>query len=479
MSNIINLIDSAADPKAEALKLSRNNILDTENQYAELDLIRFVDDDHLLKMMAGNVAERAHMPVNTTFMMLLGVFSSMAARKYQVHYPDGTPLPIGLYIVAEQPSGTGKTRCFKPVQAPFYEILDRVKAECQDRLSALESIEEPTEQEAEELKQLQAKEKRLKALLFVTNSTSEALDDLLNATRGFFSATSTEQGLLNSLLGLLYSKKENNNDAMLNGFDGGHCGTLRTSRQAYSGPIVGGVVCYAQAGSVEKVLDASNGTGLSERFLMLAEPHKLGTRDHTKSVPPDTDLEKAYRQKCAFFESVLVRPEKFGDLCQLTISKEGFRLINEFRNSIEPHLADGMKYSHISLRGAASKIDMQIMKLAANLHLLDSGAPQIEDRHVQAAIGIAGSLLEANLKLCREKGLIGLKAEFQAVIEYLSKKHGECSESEILNSLRNTQPFKSFTGNKREAIRTALAEMMKQGLIELAVTNGKPAYSLL
>jgi hypothetical protein len=57
---------------------------------------------------------------------------------------------------------------------------------------------------------------------------------------------------------------------------------------------------------------------------MLAEQHKLGLLDHTKYIPADPDLEKAYRQKCIFFESVINHPDKFGGLCRLKISKTGF-----------------------------------------------------------------------------------------------------------------------------------------------------------
>lgn len=474
-SKIISL-DQARDPRAEVL--SNNSILDSDSSYSKLDLIRHVDEGHLLKRLSGNVASRAHLPVNTVFMMDLGIFASMAARKFYVEYQDGTPLPIGLYIAAEQPSGTGKTRCLSAAQNPFYELLDTVKADCKKRIKELEAKAERTEQESEEQQDLIAKLKRISSPLFVTNSTPEALDQILHDTNGFFSAVSSEQGLLNSLLGKSYQNGANNNDSMLNGFDGARGGNLRASRSAYSGRIVGGVVCFAQQGSIETILGASNGTGLSERFLMLAEPHKLGTRDHTKYIAADPDLEKEYCQKCGFFESVINDPTKFSDLCRLEISKTGFRMINEFRNEIEPHLADGGKYSHVSLRGSASKIDMQIMKISANLHLLDTGAPRIDDKHIKAAIGIAGDLLEENLRLCRDKGIIGLKAEFQAVISYLSSKHGHRAAQDIINSLRNTRPFKDFTGNKPALIRSTLSEMVEQGLIVMTVLGTTPAYSM-
>jgi hypothetical protein len=479
MSNVINFLDAAIDPKAEALKSSVNSVLDSENQYAALDLMQYIDDSHLLKRLSQYVAASAHLPVNTVFMMGMSVFSSMAARKYCTHYEDGTRLPIGLYAVAEQPSGTGKSRCLNSFQNPFRKIHARIRTDHFKRLAELEGLEELDAAQAAELDDLKSKTDRICTDLFISNSTPEALDQILSNTSGFFSAVSSEQGLLNSLLGDPSKRGTNNNDSLLFGFEGGWPSNQRVSRRAYSGYVAGSICVFAQQGSIEKILDASGGTGVSERFIMLAEPHKLGGRDHAKKVYFDSDLYAAYEQKCEFIERIIDEPMRLDDLFLLRISDSGYQLINEYRNEIEPHLADGKKFSHVSLRGAAGKVDMQIMKIASNLQILDNGNPIISDKYIKAAISITHALLESNLKLCREKGLVGLKAEFQTVIAYLSSKHGARSGQEIINSLRNTQPFKSFTGNRPDAIRAALSEMVEQRLIELTVISGKPAYSML
>ncbi len=117
--------------------------------------------------------------------------------------------------------------------------------------------------------------------LFVTNSTPEGLEKSLYFSKGFFSAISSEKGLFNSLFGKSYGNGENNNDIVLNGFNGDYVATSRATREGYVGHVSGGIVCFAQAGSVETVLEASNGSGLSERFFMIVEPHNLGIRDFT------------------------------------------------------------------------------------------------------------------------------------------------------------------------------------------------------
>ena len=73
---------------------------------------------------------------------------------------------------------------------------------------------------------------------------------------------------------------------------------------------------------------------------------------------------------------------------------------------------------------------------------------------------------------------MGVKAEFTAVINYLTSKSGIKSERDIINSLRNTQPFKDFSGDKSGLIRKTLNEMVEQKLLKKLVDAGKMNYSL-
>lgn len=301
------------------------------------------------------------------------------------------------------------------------------------------------------------------------------MDIWLKANKGYISLASSEQGLMNSVLGIINSgsgkdKRANNNDTLLNLFDGQRIGSLRIGRVPFSGQPVGAVACFAQDGLVQTILEASNGTGVSERFLMIVENHNLGNRDHMKKRPEDKALLAEYAEKCQFFRDVLINPLMYDDLVQLKLSDRAMTLIAMYKNKIEMHLADGGKFSHISLRGAAGKADTQIIKIAANLQVLDDPSLGIvADKYVEAAIGIFNDLLEANLKLCRDKDIIGHTAEYEAITAYLSRQHSnQALASAIINSMRNTQPFKSFTGSKSQAINDALSGMVGEGLLTVS-----------
>ena len=468
---------AAPAPLAYAEPSNYNDILDKERRYCSVDLLQHIAGDSLIKRLSKQIAFVTDIPESTVFLSGLAVYSAIAARNWCVNYPDGTALPIGLYVVAEQPSGTGKSRCLNTFQKPFFKSQKIALKNINARIKELENQAELGESEERELKHLSNRD----VMLFVTNTTSEGLEVTLPQTNGFFSAVSAEQGLFDSLLGLSYGTSKNNNDLALLGFDGSHMSSCRAKRKGYVGEVVGSVVSFAQQGSIEKVLDSSNGTGLSERFLMIAEPHALGSRDHAKQVAGDYTIEADYAKLCEFAIDVLETPKEFAELNCLLISEQGDQLITDYRNHIEPHLKDGGVFSHVSLRSAASKVNMQVMKIAAVLHLLDgSGDYQynIPDRHVVSAIAICNELLRSALVLCKNKGIMGAKAEYTAILNYISKGNKTKSELEIKNSMRNTMPFKDYTGSRADLVTKTLKDMCEQRLLTINFVGSKPIYSL-
>jgi len=463
-----------------ALDTTHNATLDTENNYCSVDLLQYVDNSHLLKRLSFSAGKAMDLPPNTVFLMGLGIFSAIAARRYRVNYEHYGSLPVGLYIVAEQPSGTGKSRCLNLFQKPFFKAEGEFKEDRKKAIADLEQQIADCEAKDKNGTELSTELKELKnkgfAALFTTNSTPEAMEENLKHSCGYFAAVSSEQGLFNSLLGKLYNDNgANNNDLLLNGYDGGYISSSRIKRDGYCGDVIGAAVMFAQHGSIDTILSSSNGTGLSERFLFIAEPHKLGKRDFTNRSGIHPDLIAQYDSVAGnLINTIFNEPLKPSDLYGLTISENGFNLINNFRNDLEERLADGGRYSHVSIRGAAAKIDMQIMKIAANLHLLDAGQgePVIDDKHVTAAIHIAYELIEANFKILNAKGMIGAKAEYTAILALFEKNDSARTERNIIQCKSQTEPFKSHTGNKSALIKQTLKDMAKEKLLS-AVMNEK------
>ena len=460
-----------------------DSILDSDVKYSSADLLQYVDDGHIIKRLSLQIAEETDLPPSTVFLAILGVFSSVAVRKYSVLYKNNEPLPIGLYVVTEQPSGSGKSRCLKVSQKPFYVISEEIHYGIKKSIVFLKSKEDRTQEEEDQFKVLNARFESFQPI-FTTNTTAEGLEKQLAKSNGFFSGVSSEQGLFNVLFGGAYKgdSKVNNNDVVLNGFDGGYINSSRVTRDGYCGHVAGGIVCFAQTGSTETLLNSSNGTGLSERFLMLAEPHSLGKRNHLKEVVRDPAIVLGYAKKCDSLKDAIESPRKFDDLIGITISDSGFLKIKNYLNTIEKDLADGGKFSHTSLRGAAAKVDMQVMKIAANLYLTDRNGDEplyiIDDKYIDSAIAISNALLEANLKLCQNKGVMGAKAEYDAILSLFEENSRERKERAIIQSRSRVEPFRSFSGNKSQLIKNTLNEMVKQRLLAKTTANGTVSYCL-
>lgn len=470
------------------IKKKNNVVLDSETRYNNVDLLRHLPNNFMFANLVRSAAGVMHLPTSTVLMVGLSCYSALTSRAYSIRYEHGGSKPVGLYCIAEQPSGTSKTRCMNEFLNPITDVQVKIKRERSARTRVLEAMVNLDDDEKEELNLL--KKNRVLGL-YHTNSTAEAIEIELESSGGCFSAMSSEQGLLNSLLGFNYnangtgqSQKTSNNDLLLNGFDGGYMNSARVSRKGYNGYVIGAVCVFAQDFSVEKILEASNGTGLSERFLLLSESHYLGTRDHKVSRGVDKLLQKKYRENIHDLTLDTFNPDNIKDRTELSLTGEGYDMIYDFKNHIEPRLLDGADLSHSVLRGAASKADMQIMKIAANLHLLDHDsaldAPVVvADKHVTAAIGIVKDLLENMIRLCNSKNFIGERSELEAVLSYLSRKGKPSVRREIINSLRATQPFKSFTGSKTEKINDTLDKLILSGeLVEAHLPDGRIIYSI-
>ncbi|HCT99161.1 MAG TPA: hypothetical protein DF614_03570, partial [Methylococcaceae bacterium] len=436
-----------------------DHFLNDEPYYYSVKLLSQVSPNHIMHRLAEHIAQTCDLPVSTVFLIGLAVFSGMSCRKWVVEYPDGGTLPTCLYVVAEQPSGTSKTRALTAFQRAFTNIINKAINTYNENLSAIEDLIENEKKKEKNQETITEMIDYANSLMPTTNTTPAGLEKSLIDSNGFFSAVSSEQGLFNTLLGLNYGGgKYNNNDILLNGRDGGFINVRRMGRECYAGHVVGNIVCFAQEGSIEKVISASNGTGVSERFLMIAEPHQLGQRNHTKSVPHQPELFMEYQKKCLFIKEILDDQARYEDLIKLKIDENDWHRINLFKNKIEPYLMDGQNLSHGVIRGAVNKVSMQVMGIAANLHLLEDGGENttIDSKHIQTAIDITDQLIISLHNVCLKKDMIGTHAEFKAILDFFVGKpdNFKPTAQEIKKSRTKVKPF---TGYNRKSLRVQYA----------------------
>ena len=131
---------AAVPVKSDNVPPKPNKILDDEVDYFELDLLKHVPDSYILKRLSIATANAIQLPVSSVFLAGLGVFSSISCRRYVVAYQHGGDVPIGLYTIIEQPSGTGKSWCLTTFQKPFFKAHDAKVKAYQKQLTRLKNI---------------------------------------------------------------------------------------------------------------------------------------------------------------------------------------------------------------------------------------------------------------------------------------------------------------------------------------------------
>lgn len=448
-----------------------------------LDLMKHLDDNHLIKRLAKSVAVNAQMPASSTFLAALSTVSSILCRDYETCYQDGKGIPLGLYAVIEQPSGTGKSRCVGVFQEPVFEIEAKVRKEKIKEFMRLGEDEQGDDKDKARKKEL----KRWiedKPAFFTTNATPEALEQSLFNTNGFFSLVSAEQGLFNSMFGTSYRSDGgagNNNDLVLHGYLGERFSTLRVSRANFSGEGVGAICLFSQEGSVETLLAASGMAGLMERFLLLSEGHNIGYRKFKGITPIDTGALKEYDSIIKpIVERILNKSlDDKRALSRVACSDSGYNLINEYREGLEPNLrGGGILAVHPVIRGAGVKVDIAIYKVAAVLHIMGRGNGMdsiISDDNVRAAISIVNDLLFNLLSMLETKEIAGLSTEQEVVLKIFESDNRPKTERQIIMSRRKVAPFKSMEKNSAK-IREVLHSLVTSHQLSIdrdTATNGK------
>lgn len=435
--------------------------------------------DCLIGQCAEEAAINRQFPLETATLMALSVASHAASMVYCVEYPNGKKLPIGIYAIGEQPPGTSKTsvmeyfldgihNALRTINEGRSDIRKQIMKSKEDKKGALDPYEE---EELSKAFHIQAP---------ITDTTPEALDSILNNQGGFFIANSTEQGLANSLIGGMYSDKGSNFDVLLKGFNAEWHSSSRVTRTGFSGKPHGGVLCISQDGLIETVLGNSDSTGLCERFFLILEGNMFGHRDFSMA----TGIEKKRQHFCNVTREICMKLTEsesldIDSMKPIKIEKEAWDLIIEQKQDMEQSLADNEKYDASMFRGMWSKMDIQIMKVAATLHVYSgkTEAQMIDVEAIQVSIAIVKELLRGVVSICEKKGFIGKSVEEESIEEYMSKngRMGK-SENEILKAVAKRKVFKQYGSNARQRAREAFESLVNRGVISCTQTGATIRY---
>lgn len=437
--------------------------------------------------MSKAVAASVQFPINTTFLHVIGVISSITIRRFTYKSRFGSPKHCGLYTLGAQPPSTGKSPTNKHFVDPIklYVDADNEKNEplrmvLQEEIRLLEKEFEKCKV-AGERRDIAEKiiDKRKNLLLLseytwgITDGTAEGIEECAAKQQGRFSIVSDEAEAVSVVFGL-YNKGEANLGFVLKGFDGGDQLTLRVGRNGYKGTVIGSVAVLAQESTVSKVLsagrDGAGSRGICERFLIISEPNIIHEKNHRQFIAVPCDIEKTYVDMVAAIVN-----QQFDVIVHF--SNESLDLLIDIVEGLQKHMVDGGKYANELMRGIIGKAETQICKIASTLHIAKewsrkgNKSHEIQVDEVAAAANIYVQLIKSFVSVAEDEGIAGKTLEMRvsakrlkAIVNDPKKPRTQISYPDFSDSLKNTAPFSSVRG-LRKYLRGLMPDLQNAGFI--------------
>lgn len=439
-----------------------------------------------LSSYVNSICESAQFARNTAYLHGLGCVAYAMNLNFRYSY-YGTEKPVNLFVVTSQPPASGKSMVnsclFDPVRSAYQEKARKNQKNRVPILKKIESLYAQIEKSdndfemaeiSDDIEQLKQELELYPPCLPVkTNSTPEAMEAHAHKNGGKYALISDEANGINVLLGKTYGDAANlsNADIVLQGWDGDYMSVARVGREGFSGNVSGCISVIAQDETINTILESGmRGNGLSERFLMLKEPTRMGTRDRLNYTPINKNAKAQYVK---LIENIIN-----SDPTLLTFSDEAMSAILLSNSIDEPELSDSGKYSHPMLRGVIGKKDKQVMKLSSVLHGIKNWSQgslrstQIEHDTVIDAICIFEQLISSYLSVVDEKGFTGESSDIEKVSNYLARKRSKDKKIEARGWIDFRVVYKSLSQTKQFKNKPDFAKYLKDSLLVKAEDCG-------
>ncbi|GCG54404.1 DUF3987 domain-containing protein [Escherichia coli] len=437
-------------------------------------VISLGNDIDVVGKLSSNIARSVQFPESSAYMHFLGCISAAMLGRFTVEY-HGTQQPTSLYVVTSQPPSTGKSAinslAIAPMVAEVERINDQRKRERKKIMAKLSALAKEMKQEKspsemaslfEEKEDLEEKLEKLCDIVFpVSDTTPEGLARI-NSRQGNFAVISDEATAINSLLGMTYGdgSKKTNSELVLKAWDSGNISISRANADNnLMFTALGAIAVIAQDETINAIMEAgARGIGVSERFWLVRERPMIGNRvfinekGESTYEPVDGELKADYFR---MIHNIMNETQ-----VNLSISESAMRYLNLARQDMEPHLADGGKYSHSMLRGALGKMDKQVIRMAAILHTIRNWScknnerplksRQIDLETMQEAIIMFYEQSKTYLSAASSAGHAGDNAEMNKLIDILIKQgknsKGVVGLRSLYESARKVRPFEGQAG---------------------------------
>lgn len=430
----------------------------------------------VIMRLAKRASHTMEIPLGTVFLSLMSGAAAAVATNYATQFITGTRVPAVLHVACEHPPSTGKSNLVSTAINPYMAAMIKHNK----RISGINRKRISDDKDASRLPH---------GFVFKTDATAAAIDaELVSTDSGRLVIASSEQAAFQSLFPEVGSFSSNNS-LMLNGWMGEYVEGSRTTRKAYTGNVQSSVLLIAQVGSIQRVLSASNQTGLAERFLFAVEPDKLGNRTRANGYLSNDDKAafnlasaecvRRYSQRVRVDEDdseKLIIETDIQDLECLYPNNEGYEIIRRKLVEIEPVLGELRKSGEMTYLGWLGKLETHVLKIALVLHVFDclgNGCvvPQvIPNSLIKSSIELVLEIGKHMRRVIQQSGEAGDSAEVDAVLDLVNTQRVNITEAKRI--LRRRAPFRSRGSDAYKAAGLRVDSMLREGLLVVSTDDG-------
>lgn len=462
-------------------------IEENDSEYRGLNLMGRTSN--ILTEFSKSIAKTMQFRVDSVYLHGLGVVSSAMIRNFR-YLRFGIPKPPGLYTIASQPSGAGKSGVNNYLVAPVRRsVTDYNKTNKPKREEVKIRLEEkiknrarkgasPNERVAlgDDIARIEEELKAVQEYVYgVSDATPEALEEkCVSVNDGIFTVVSDEAEAVTVLIGANYSDGNANLGVMLSGWEGGHQHSLRVGRAGYRGDIFGAIAVLAQKSVIDAILsagrqNAGGSRGAAERFLAISEPDNFDNMDAHSYTPIDESLRDTYKQT---IHNIFYQENINLEFCQ-----QGTHELNTVKARLIGMVKTGGRYNDLFMQSVAIKGDVQVAKLACVLHALENWCPGgarskvISVDSIRQAEHTFLQCLKSFEIAADEQGVAGKKTEINALIKKFKSMANDkrysnkpVKSANFCDNIKGNVPFKG-KANVISVIKSLLPDLEKLNYI--------------
>lgn len=435
--------------------------------------------DKLSETVVGRLAkvihEKIEFPEVSSFFALLSTASCAVSMAYATQYSTDSCVALGMYTIIEQPPAMMKSYLLDIGLKPYRMGVagHNKKVSARNREITERGTDNPT----------------LIKYTFsdTSDGTTASIDGFLSGcAEGRFVVASAEQSALISLFPESGSFSSTN-EMILKGYASEYVSGMRAGRKAFTGMIQGSVVIIAQPGSSKRILSASGGSGMAERFIYLAEPDPIGFRRNEGRFPTSKE-KQAFELACAkcvdvYSAAVMAQSGVDDDsrvimdpdnLVRVKASEEGYRILRDAKNSTESYLYDLKMSGEMVMMGWLAKMETHVMKIAGNIHVIECIANNCKVSEIiptwiiEESIELVLNISEHIKDILNQAGESGSQAEEETLIDILSGKPLE--RRALALKAKNRKPFKAMPAGFKIA-SARIDAMLTAGLLVVSETG--------